>query len=89
MSEPYVEKRQRSAHIKAIEILGHLGNDAIPALGEIALKGFSYSERIKGIEILGQINDDQSFNQLSEVALNATTYTERQKAMDLLKRHLK
>jgi hypothetical protein len=53
-------------------------------LKEIALSSRnSYSERMRAIDLLGQLDED-AYDELAEVAANGLSYNERMNALELL-----
>jgi hypothetical protein len=55
-------------------------------LKEIALSSSStYSERMRAIDLLGQLND-AAYDELADIAANGLTYNERMNALELLEK---
>lgn len=49
------ENNTFSERMRAIDLLGELGDDAFDELVEVAAKGFTYSERMNALDMLERI----------------------------------
>ena len=49
------ENNTFSERMRAIDLLGELGDDSYDELAEIAAKGFTYSERMNALDMLEKI----------------------------------
>ncbi len=49
------ENNTFSERMRAIDLLGELGDDAYDTLAEIAAKGYTYSERMNALDMLEKI----------------------------------
>lgn len=55
-------------------------------LKEIALSpSNTYSERMRAIDLLGQLKDD-AYDELADIAANGLTYNEKMNALELLEK---
>lgn len=48
----------------------------------------TFSERMRAIDLLGELNED-AYNEIAEVAAKGFTYSERMNALDLLEKIVK